>query len=273
MGQYWTIINIDKRQTLGHEGKLGEWFFGSPNTLVDYLAVPPLTTVAPTHSVFVPSITGSWAGDRLICVGDSGDDVPKGIFNDDETREFARMTQRETLGDIDPDGEDDEYEQYDLDYIDLYEVAGEYFEENRMIRFERDGFANDKVYILRNLTKREYVRHDAIMIYRDEFEGPYLINSVRGDRPGLGEVLLSRICWSSSTSASMMYDYEGIGITRGAWSGDRFDIQMIDIIEDSANWKDVSKEVVEKLFEIWTAQWEGESWKTNGREEDSESEE
>jgi hypothetical protein len=44
MGQYWMIVNFDKRQTYGSWGKLGEWFFDgkSPSYLETSLCQPKL---------------------------------------------------------------------------------------------------------------------------------------------------------------------------------------------------------------------------------------
>ena len=59
MEQYWQVINLDKRQTLGHWGKLGECLFdGLPNTLVLLLEQD-----ATNSSAIPPKKT--WAGDWL----------------------------------------------------------------------------------------------------------------------------------------------------------------------------------------------------------------
>ncbi|KZT03205.1 uncharacterized protein LAESUDRAFT_762185 [Laetiporus sulphureus 93-53] len=47
MGQYWMIINLDKREATSHLGKLGECLFdGIPESLVPYFAIPlPLSAL------------------------------------------------------------------------------------------------------------------------------------------------------------------------------------------------------------------------------------
>ncbi|KAJ7099749.1 hypothetical protein C8R44DRAFT_810264 [Mycena epipterygia] len=47
--------------------------------------------------------------------------------------------------------------------------------------------------VLRNISRREYVRESTITAFTDEF----------GKRIGLGDVVLSRICWSSEPSESI----------------------------------------------------------------------
>ncbi|KAJ3864162.1 hypothetical protein EV359DRAFT_5432, partial [Lentinula novae-zelandiae] len=43
MGQYWTVINIDNRESSGHLGKLGE-FFWHFNQIINYLVAPNIPT-------------------------------------------------------------------------------------------------------------------------------------------------------------------------------------------------------------------------------------
>jgi hypothetical protein len=42
MGQYWQCVNFDKKQTLGHQGKMGELFYENNKTLVKLLMDPSL---------------------------------------------------------------------------------------------------------------------------------------------------------------------------------------------------------------------------------------
>ncbi|KAK7053285.1 hypothetical protein VNI00_003911 [Paramarasmius palmivorus] len=37
MGQYWELVNLDKKQTSGHLGKFGEWFWGFDTKIVAHL--------------------------------------------------------------------------------------------------------------------------------------------------------------------------------------------------------------------------------------------
>jgi hypothetical protein len=71
MGQYWRLINIDKRQRM-NLGKFGESYFdtGTSAYLCD------------------PDVRSSWAGDRLILIGDYAQDIPAGIATDDDTQDM-----------------------------------------------------------------------------------------------------------------------------------------------------------------------------------------
>ena len=119
----------------------------------------------------------------------------------------------------------------------------------------KDFFPKKEVWVLRNLTTREFVRGDAIALREDLVGGP-LIEGL-----GFGEVVLSRICFSSY-NASMSYEGE---IHRGVWSGHRFDIttlrklQMEKNDKESGQWNDVSEEVAKEIAAIWTSEW-GNDW-------------
>ncbi|MCJ1250987.1 hypothetical protein MMC30_008217 [Trapelia coarctata] len=82
----------------------------------------------------------------------------------------------------------------------------------------RDFFPKNEVWVLRNLMTREFVRGDAIALREDLVDGP-LIEGL-----GFGEVVLSRICFSSDGNANMFYEE---GIHRGVWAGHRFDITTL----------------------------------------------
>jgi hypothetical protein len=212
MGQYWQLINLDKRQTFGHWGKLLEFIHSSePSTVVPYLTIP--ITALPA-SVENSHLIGSWAGDRIICVGDYVDSyLPDGMLTEDEINEAGEKN--------------------------VYEVAREYTE---VTSFDLprlpDAFGHDRVWVLRNLSKREFVRNNALGDKTTNILGP------AGGDPGLGDALLSRICWSSDPSGSKDLCDD---ITYGVWAGDRFDIQPIDTVENEDDWKDVSEEVAEDV--------------------------
>ncbi|KZP16694.1 hypothetical protein FIBSPDRAFT_934453 [Athelia psychrophila] len=227
MGQYFMVINIDKKQKLRFLGasKLGEFLFdGSPNELVGLLTE-----------------TGAWNGDRVVCVGDyiGEDDLPPGCLTDAEEAEVkAADSERRTL----------------------YHFASKYY---AAAPRGWHGLDLNTTYVLRNLTKHEYVLEGVVCRYEMSTRGYF-------GQVGLGEVLLARISWSSDPSVSMFYNdlfYEKNkaeedrtkheGIHRGVWAGDRFDIIPIDEMEHLdgfAEWKDVSDEVDKEIDEIWTCQ-------------------
>ena len=75
---------------------------------------------------------------------------------------------------------------------------------------------------------------------------------------GLGQVVLSRICWSTYDSCAMRnYDK---AIYRGVWAGDRFDITTdIGVKDGKKQWTDVSDEVAKEMTEIWVGEY-GNGW-------------
>ncbi len=116
-----------------------------------------------------------------------------------------------------------------------------------------DFYPEDQPWILRNLTTQEYVRSEAIAIKPEYIHGPHI------DVLGFGEVVLSRICWSTDETCNMMTN-----ISRGLWAGHRFDITTFDKHRQScsgqAEWKDISEEVANEIERIWHDQF-GDDWR------------
>ncbi|KAG8997336.1 hypothetical protein FRB94_007691 [Tulasnella sp. JGI-2019a] len=183
---------------------------------------------------------GRWAGGRIACIGgyEGNRDMPNHVLTPEEQ---AILEDRD---------------------ISLYEY-GDSFEEvygrclpqcdsdfsRRLSQVERRqyraivGAAGDlfETAVLCNLSKREYVRQEAV-------EG---FGSV-----GLGTFLLSRICWSEDSSVSMEFR----DICDGDWAGDRFEITTINALKDGADtWEDVSEGMAGLMEKIWEREY-GEDW-------------
>ncbi|ELR08551.1 hypothetical protein VC83_04049 [Pseudogymnoascus destructans] len=112
----------------------------------------------------------------------------------------------------------------------------------------------DQAWILRNLTTKEFVTAIGIALDAKYIDGPF-IGCI-----GFGEVVMSRICWSSDPSISMRYTGE---IWRGVWAGHRFDITTVSRHEESTKnekWTDVSKEVAAEIAAIWESEY-GADWR------------
>ena len=116
-----------------------------------------------------------------------------------------------------------------------------------------DFYPEDQPWILRNLTTQEYVRSEAIAIKPEYIHGPKI------DGLGFGEVVLSRICWSTNADCGMNTD-----IHRGVWAGHRFDITTLDRHKqgclEGTEWKDVSEEVANEIERIWREEF-GDDWR------------
>ncbi|KAJ7063009.1 hypothetical protein B0H15DRAFT_873106, partial [Mycena belliarum] len=63
MGQYWKVVNIDKRRTFGGRGKLGEWLFTADNILEPCMVVASGPLLPECDKIFLPYEPGR----RLRC--------------------------------------------------------------------------------------------------------------------------------------------------------------------------------------------------------------
>ena len=229
MGQYWQVINLDKCQTRGHWGKLGECLFdGSPNILVPLLKQDVTNH---SHSSAIPP-EKTWAADCIICLGDYHKDLPAGMLTTSEQEEL------EKAGDEEDGMELYSFANYQYQYVDGIDGCN---------RLEQNG----QNWVLCNLSKHEYVREEAIKVNSFDRGG----NSYPIEEIGLGQVVLSRICWSTDDSCAMRYKED---IHRGVWAGNRFDITTIDqfkLVDGEKEWKDVSDEVIKEMTEIWVSKY------------------
>ncbi|KAF7375697.1 hypothetical protein MSAN_00459100 [Mycena sanguinolenta] len=189
----------------------------------------------------------SWAGDRIICVGDhpQNSDIPEHILTPAEKDEFARA--HYTLS------------SYPFPRISrsdaTFDMHAFLMQSNLPFLFSRDlRSLVDLEYriappvdleseaVLRNLSRHLYVRESALTRWQ-----------ARTAMAGLGEVVLSQICFSSDPAVGMPWT---TGIHQGVWAGDRFDIVSsgwLETLEDAGEsvWTDVSGEVVQKVAAIW----------------------
>ncbi|KAI0929582.1 hypothetical protein AcV7_005076 [Taiwanofungus camphoratus] len=115
----------------------------------------------------------------------------------------------------------------------------------------------DLSWALLNRTKREYVRADAVAeLTNAPRNGPFIEGRV-----GLGEVLLSRICWSSDDETGTPFIE---GLHRGKWAGDRFEIntmERLDELRARETWTDMTKEVLDEVVTIWDCVFDDDSWR------------
>ncbi len=168
---------------------------------------------------FIMFFLRPWAGHRIICSGDEGscgdnpmeilteeeqeelhDGVSEDEFNTDELGDYgqgeislfklARCRFVEIASDIDPHRV--------LLKTALDECSGLPPSKRRIVlNFAMtdisDYYPGNEIWILRNLTTHEFVRADELSVRSSQpSNGPHI------GFPGLGEVILYRICWSSS---------------------------------------------------------------------------
>ncbi|KAF7321227.1 hypothetical protein HMN09_00211700 [Mycena chlorophos] len=223
----------------------------------------------------------SWQGHRLICVGDylQKKDIPAGLLSPEEEQRFLAPHEdwdsddygalysypfRQVRSDPGAPGMSrwreegaDEYTHVAWAVRDLLpalvDLHRDFFDENQVRE-------NPAAFVLRNLTKRVYVRGTAVAELRAKYTG----TSVPMERLTLGEVVLPRICLSSFGGMSLAYGDTELDLHRGEWAGDRFDVvwvedglEWIDVAEEDGKvWKDVGAEVLDLVEKIWVAEFE-----------------
>jgi len=106
---------------------------------------------------------------------------------------------------------------------------------------------SDRLWVLRNLTARVYVRADKLAIGEGLVEGLVICGI------GFGEVVVMKTCWPG------VYESGVPGVGQGEWAGNCFDITRIDMVRGDG-WKDVSDEVVALIGAVWEASF-GQDWK------------
>jgi len=215
MSQQFSLFNLDKKQHLAKSGKLPELICrGIPPALVTLLLKP-----GKSSKPSIPDV-GAWAGQRLICAGDHMEQCPAGIINEEEEAEVQRYA-----------------EEKESKSATLYHFASDTFTKIPLPSFDADKFDSGRqVWVLRNLSKRVYVRAD-VLAGKPGATGPFL------EPFGFGDLLLTNITWSTD---KINMDYGHI-LVLGPWAGDKFDIvpwdvAKKDIKKEKKAWKDVSEE-------------------------------
>jgi hypothetical protein len=244
MGQYWRLINLDKRQAFENWGKLGQYLFSSdPERILPYLILPSLSEVRylddSSRERFLQAIKAvSWAGDRIICIGDYIEDYPPDMLSDIEEKETQELISFDTL-----DGEFTRKQE-------LWGVVNSKYtppiEIQPYLKFI--DFKISTSWVLRNLSKHTYVRAEVVALDPDFIDGPWIKYF------GFGHIVLSFINWSSDDSRASRCSAD---VTKGAWAGNRFDIASIDALHTSKEqWRDVSESVVETAKSYFKAEYE-----------------
>jgi hypothetical protein len=206
-----------------------------------------------------------WSGCRIVCYGDKGNNAPPGMLTDvdyQELKAYAATTGQEddplrvlvkfldhksTTLSI-PSEQEGGFSFYKLGYYSIERRALKALRDRPLLRSP----------VLRNLTKREYIRQDRNILAK--LRRVNLLVLGRGNMLGL--VLLTRICWSSDPSIDLEYDG---GLHRGEWAGDRVDcVEFQDFKKDLSGqsddqdgeqrpWKDITKEAWGLLVDIYAA--------------------
>ncbi|KAM6496108.1 hypothetical protein JOM56_008814 [Amanita muscaria] len=216
MGQYFYLVNVDKQQACGL-GKLGE-------AIYDTLGLFHLLARVPSGGSI-----GPWAGHRLITIGDYMKECPTGMLTkaeEDEMNEWLSQQKQEGTQSY-YSFVAESYHGYRAGYI----AAPE-----------------DKILILRNLSKRVYVREQDFLRYQQD--GGVLAEHIWE----FDQLIIINTAWSADPSCNMD---PGFDIIPGPWAGDRFDITVLESI-DPELWQDVTKQEAEKMVPIVKSEHYGE---------------
>lgn len=227
-------------------------------------------------------IFGPWAGEELVCVGENTEvnDFPPAIVAD---KQLYQVIRRWRYLERDP-GTNTVLNSWPVSLYDYSKhtisrvmkvpcVMGEICRLRRLLfsrewctsarfnslglhfRGRREFFSTDEPWILRNLTSKQLVRAEAIALKPEFIHGPDI------DVLGFGEVLITRICWSSAPAVGFA---DPTNICRGAWAGHRFDITTLAKHRRETghenDWVDVSDEVAEEMATIWQRNY-GADWR------------
>jgi hypothetical protein len=225
------------------------------------------------------SFLGRWAGENIVCVGEDvkPGDYPRGLFSAEELDTFQQSKANLWV-------HDDDHVEYVLcdepfslrhftsPSVSVVEEAPDLAAESWRLytrcrgrtKQEDPAFQatyselvvtmstytpRDQPWILRNLTTKQFVRPEAIALKPEYIRGPNIRVL------GFGEVVLSRICWSTSPSVGIT---DTTNISRGVWAGHCFDITTLARHQDDANgeeWTDVSDEVAREIANIWETEY------------------
>ena len=234
MGQYWQLINLDKRQTFGIWGKFEQYLFDSdPDRIVPYLILPSLSEVcldSSSQERFLQAIKAvSWAGDRIIYIGDGIEaPYPLGMLSDIEEKETEEKT---------PYGNQE-----------LWEVAEKYTSPKDVKPYLKVIDYNIPTsWVLRNLSKHTYVCDEAVALHSDFINGTWIKYF------GFGQIVLSFINWSADDSRASVCSAD---VTKGVWAGDRFDMVSIDtLLRSKEQWRDVSESAVKTAKSYFEAEY------------------
>jgi len=212
----------------------------------------------PRMKTFILDRVVQWAGDRIICIGDyhgHGDMPP----------DFLSAEEEEILSEYHGDGH---FDQSLMFYCDIpvsrslqkpkdalhgIFLSTEISFINQRTLFRCISLEHPEPEILRNISKRQYVRRSAVRGMIETCPEHW-----RWDRVDLGHVVLSRICWSTCAELSMPYKGD---LHRGVWAGDRFDITDMSALDEvdengeSVEWADVTDEVLKELSGIWLSEY------------------
>ena len=224
---------------------MGEFVLDNPWSFIDliFLLAVPWCPLQDHYSIMTPAPRtlgvdlGSWAGDRIILLGDYAETWPAGKI-------------------LPTDFELNSNIHSPLDFYNMStSISTRFFNYDWQLE---EPYPPNHIWILRNLTKKIYIRSNGIPTARDDKTLTYDEHQGFAGIPGLTHVLFSRIAWSDDSSISMGYR-DHAGLCRGAWAGDRFDVRIFEDVEPELireGWVDNTRIEARRAYELWTCEME-----------------
>ncbi|KAJ7109579.1 hypothetical protein C8R43DRAFT_1243316 [Mycena crocata] len=233
----FAIVNLDKREYVdsgGYGYKVAEAFMnGMPPDFMWLFTVPADNQASPANPVDNPRSRsifraatdrvpiGHWAGDRVLIVDEYSGKTKKIIP--------PELLAQYPTADADDDVLD--FAQEHLTRIDLPHPGNAYGatkdnEDITRFKAERDAcFPTDRVWVVRNLSKKWYARADVVFKAK-HLRGPAVAQGV-----GFGHLL-----WGELGGAQL-----AASVHRKGGAGDRFVIRPLEAVEGAEEWEDLSE--------------------------------
>ncbi|KDR76476.1 hypothetical protein GALMADRAFT_139403 [Galerina marginata CBS 339.88] len=222
MARTWRVVNLDRKQT-DDRGEELDILFSRQTVAIFYIAIPDFSV--PQNHLPNKYLPGSWVGDRLICIEDSMvEELPDGCISREEIDFYQGRRPVEIKHTPEAGAPSslsalviNSFEKLSLKRVNLHVTNRQRFDEHR-------------VWVLRNLSKRQYVR-SRLLQDPSMPPSPWPVQVLKGFT-GLGLVLQSRILWSRASSQTLGGSGFHLQERRGAWAGDRFDVRLSDDVQE-----------------------------------------
>jgi hypothetical protein len=200
----------------------------------------------PRMKAFICENQNSWAGDRIVCIDDYVQfrDLPSGFLSSEEEEALKKFM-----------GVDEGYpvqyaagplQHYCNTDLSSHQPVWSLYNHQQIPYPDRSILCDNirvtyrQADVLRNITKRQYVRRESFIntmrTYPEEQDT---------EEMDIGLVVLARIRWLTEEAA--------YGVHRGVWAGDRFDITSLDALDEKdesgekVEWTDVTEEVLSEI--------------------------
>ncbi|KAJ2711335.1 hypothetical protein H4R19_003300 [Coemansia spiralis] len=198
----------------------------------------------------------TWAGKRIINLGESVDDLPQNLLTKDEERLLLGGKKEDTWTlntskfARDPRNNTSKVFARAMDYIWASQTSTRPLPYNLAHDLIAPSIKRPDNAVLRNLTLKQYYRGgNCYTLFRCNCgtSNGRKDSDVDDVEFGLGQVVFIMTCWSDNPSTSFHADWTDDDV-RGEWAGHRLDIVAAEAV--NPDWEDVTVAVKEKLMRL-----------------------